>query len=371
MAPHLHDLFGFAPLGRAFELVLWGVAVLTGAALAWSERRSPRTWSENPLAWVLVAALVGFGGLRFVLTAAAGALLFPGGLPISTYGVAMALGFGVPLALGVRSLRRCPSVFSADEALDLTFWALAGGLIGARVLAWLTDIPHTLGACLAPPEGVDRTCGHLLRVWEGGLVFYGGLLGGLLGGYLWCRRAGVPFLRAADRFIPYVALGHAIGRLGCLAAGCCYGAVAPDLAWGVVYPAGSEPFVAQVASGAVGLDAARSLATHPVPLYEVALEVGLFFALSAWTHRHPPADHSRPAGRVVGWWLMVYAAGRFVLEALRGDPVRGFVARIELPALAEWLHLPADTPMLLSTSQAIALGCLLAGVALAFRRIRT
>lgn len=368
MAPWLHELLGFPNAGRGFELVFWTLTALLGGTLLFRERRSGRHPSENVLAWLLGTGLAAFGVVRLG-SAIAGRLYFPPeGLHIPVYGVAMAAGFGLPLAIAIRDARRHPAALSAEDAVDLTFWVIVSGLVGARVLAIALDFPSTVGACVAGGEAGRAACWSLLRFWEGGLVFYGGFVGSMLGGWWWCRKAGVPFWAAADQFVPYMALGHAIGRLGCVAAGCCFGAeCGAGFPFGVTYPAGSAVWDAHVGAHGGPTDAMveslRSAPVHAVQLYEAAFELLMFVVL----RRMSRARSRRPldsAGAVVGVWLVAYGAARFCLEVFRGDVVRGFLVRFEAPSIAGTLGLSAETPLALSTSQAVALAAMAAGALL-------
>src|SRR6185295_11459391 len=107
----------------------------------------------------------------------------------------------------------------------------------------------------------------------GGIVLYGGLLAGMLAAMVLARWRGLPALRVADLAAPGVLLAAAFGRLGCLLAGCCHGAVAET---GLRYPAGSPAFREQLRQGLIDADAARSLPTMPILLLEAAALL-LFF----------------------------------------------------------------------------------------------
>ncbi|MFT6400375.1 MAG: phosphatidylglycerol:prolipoprotein diacylglycerol transferase [Bradymonadia bacterium] len=281
---------------------------------------------------------------------------------IPNYGVAMALGFAVPLAWQiVRARRRGAGPLSTEGSIDLGFWIIVAGVAGARALSWLQHLPHDLPACVNAGQ-----CGDLLRFWSGGLVFYGGVLGSLLAGWFWCKRRDIDFLEAAAEVVPFVALGHAIGRVGCFLTGCCYGGIcAHPSPMGVHYPVDSAPF--NSATGQVDQDTVwqmieqgHSIAMHPVQLYEAGAEVLLFASLLWLAHRASPR-------RVVAAWLMAYGVLRFCLEMIRGDRIRGFWFEWTSDALTNLLNVPQGTSLLLTTSQAIAVVLVVGGIVLWWR----
>jgi phosphatidylglycerol:prolipoprotein diacylglycerol transferase len=134
-------------------------------------------------------------------------------------------------------------------------------------------------------------------IHHGGLVFYGGLLGASLVTVWFARARGVPLWRLADTLAPSIALGQAVGRVGCLVNGCCYG-LPTALPWGLHYPADH---------------ATCGVAVHPVQAYEALLDLGLYAALE-WRHRHKRFD-----GQVFALYLIAYALLRGGVEFLRGD----------------------------------------------------
>ncbi len=213
-------------------------------------------------------------------------LLRIGPLTLRTYGLMLALGFlaGIWLAVG-RAKRRG---FDPDTVLDLCFYLIVGGILGARAL-YVMEYPFYY---LANPLSI-------LKIWEGGLVFYGGLIGAaavfVLFGRL--RRLDLPAL--ADVLTPSVILGQAIGRLGCFAAGCCHG-LPTERWWGVTF---TDPLTL----------APRDVAIHPTQLYFAAADLALFTVLPAIDRRR------RFAGQTLVAYLGLYAVVRFGLEFLRGD----------------------------------------------------
>lgn len=252
------------------------------------------------------------------------------------YGVLVALGMGCGVALGwlLAPRTRIPRKAYGDVA----FVALLTGLVGARILFVLVEWETFRTLCEA-----GQDCWAAVKIWKGGLVYYGGLLSGLAGGLAWARFAGLPLGDAAALFAIGQPLGHAIGRVGCLVRGCCYGQHHAGLPWAVD-------------------------GRHPTPIYEIFGE-GLIFAMTLWFFLRETRRPQPRLWRVLGLYLASYATLRFFVELFRGDALRGFVVRLDTPGLAGALGLPPDVPVLLSVSQALSLA-IIAGVALAALRGR-
>jgi phosphatidylglycerol:prolipoprotein diacylglycerol transferase len=215
-------------------------------------------------------------------------------LAIHTYGLLVGLGFVVGTYFAVRQGRK--SGLAPADMLDLCFWLIVSGLMGGRLGFMAVNIREYL----AEPFGV-------LRFWEGGFVWYGGFIGALAAGWLFVRFKSIPFLKAADSVIPGVAIGHAVGRLGCFAAGCCWGrACSPAYPLGVVF---TDPEAL----------APKGIPLHPVQLYEAAGEGLIFLVLLRIAGRR------KYNGQVLLVYMTLYPVLRAVLETFRGDFQRGFL----------------------------------------------
>ncbi len=266
--------------------------------------------------------------------------LFSRDFALHTYGLAIATAFLVAIFVGTRTAAR--SGEDPDKVRDLCFWLLVSSLVGARLVFVATNVPEYVRLCRE-----EHDCFRALRVWEGGLVFYGGFFGALAGAVYYTRRYAMNFWRPAAILAPSVAPGHFFGRLGCFAAGCCWGREASGraLAWAVRFPSESLAFQDYVARGALPSGAEVTPPLHPVQLYEAFGELALFFALSLYGRR------KRWDGQVLVAYLAGYAVLRFVVELFRGDAARKFVVG--------WL----------STSQLLALVAIVFAAALfAWRR---
>ena len=184
-----------------------------------------------------------------------------------------------------------------DAVMDLFFWVMVSGLAGSRIMYILNSVDHFW---LDPMV--------VFRVWEGGLVFQGGIIGGLPVGYWYVRKHKLPFFKLADVFTPALSLGHALGRIGCYLAGCCYGLQCnADFPLRMIFPANPDT----VAPAGIPL--------YPTQLTEAFGELAIF-AFLLWYRKHKPFD-----GAIFVIYFAVYSVLRSVIEVFRGDTIRGFV----------------------------------------------
>jgi phosphatidylglycerol:prolipoprotein diacylglycerol transferase len=213
-----------------------------------------------------------------------------GPIPIRMYGLMIGIGF--LLAIYLASRRAKKEGINPDLILDMGVYLLLAAIIGSRILYVLTTL-----------QEFTRNPLDVFAIWKGGLVFYGGLLAAVPIGIWYVRKHGLPVWQTADITAPYVALGHAFGRLGCFFAGCCYGAPCN----GPVCITFSDP---------------HSLAPQGVPLFPTQLmESGgefLIFGMLLILRRYKKFD-----GQLFWLYLVFYAILRFTIEFFRGDIVRG------------------------------------------------
>jgi phosphatidylglycerol---prolipoprotein diacylglyceryl transferase len=288
------------------------------------------------------------------------------GLPVRSYGLIVAAGFLVGLLLAMRAARR--QGLPPTLLLDLGFWILISSLCGSRLLHVLTEAGTYAHRCAGGPrprglEQVLYDCTAPLHLWEGGLVFYGGLLAAAPVVLWFCRRHQLRFLEIADLLAPFLALGHFIGRLGCLAAGCCYGKPVQG-AFGLSFPRGSVAYQEMMKAGLLARAAAATPPLHATQLYEALCELCIGLTLLLVARR------KRWHGQVVLLYGALYATGRLIVELFRADPDRHYLLRVATPGLSRLLGLPAAAPALLSTSQAISLLLLIGIAVLWWRRNR-
>ena len=230
-------------------------------------------------------------------------LISLGPLPIRTYGVCMALGFFAAWQVVAWLCRRTGRAL--EPLSNLLLVLMLAGVVGSRV-AYV--IEHWQSEFAANPRSV-------FYVWQGGLMFYGGLILALGYFFLWCRLKKERILPLADLLATVVPLGHAFGRVGCFFYGCCYGRVSAS-ALAVAFPRGSPAWYEQMHAGRIPQTATASLPVLPTQLFEAAAVLTLFVALLLLYRRFALV---RP-GLVTGAYFVGYALVRFALEYLRGDP---------------------------------------------------
>jgi phosphatidylglycerol---prolipoprotein diacylglyceryl transferase len=241
---------------------------------------------------------------------------------IPTYGVLVAIAFLVALAITVRLGRRAG--IDPERITNLAIYCALMGLLGAKVLMVLFDLPRFI-----------RNPGELFS-WDtlqAAGVYFGGLLLAIGFALLYARHFKMPWLQTADVFAPGIAIGHSIGKVGCFAAGCCWG-TPTNVPWAVT-------FTSHAAHDLVGVPLYVPL--HPAQLYESATEL-ITFGLVYWRigKKHRP-------GEIIGLYLVVSSALRFFVEFFRNHEQA----------------LPFGLP--LSITQWIALGLIVAGALLLWR----
>ena len=214
-------------------------------------------------------------------------LISIGSFYIPTYGVLVALGFLTGLTVTMRLARRAG--LPAEKMTNLALYCAIAGIIGAKLFMFLFDIRDYI-----------RDPGQIftMETLQAAGVFHGGFIAALLLAAFYIRKQKLPVLRVMDNFAPGVAVGQAIGRLGCFAAGCCWGR-ACYLPWGVRF---RSDFAAPVP---------LNTPLHPVQLYESAADLLIFFYL------YRRATQRHPAGQVIGLYLVLYSTARFIIEFYR------------------------------------------------------
>jgi phosphatidylglycerol:prolipoprotein diacylglycerol transferase len=213
------------------------------------------------------------------------------GFPINTYGVFLALAFLGAIFVTVRLAVR--DGLPRERVYDLCLWLLLSSLIGSKVLMFLTE----------PAYRENPAQLFSLDFLRSGGVFYGGLLGALITGYIFMRRWKLPWWKTADACAPGIALGSVLGRQGCFSAGCCWGKPT-TLPWGVRFT--------ELGHEVTGVPIDVKL--HPTQLYEsLAMLVAFIFLL--WLHKR-----KKFSGQVILAYAFIYALVRFLIEFVRDDP---------------------------------------------------
>ena len=218
--------------------------------------------------------------------------IFSREIVVRAYGIICAIGFLAGIYMAFREARRLGR--NPGVVLDLSFWLIFAGMTGGRIAFILVNFSEYFGN---PVE--------ILRFWDGGFVWYGGLIGAIAGGWIFMAVKSIEFAPMADIMILGVPLGHAIGRIGCFMAGCCWGK-----------PCGDD-FPLGVMFGDPESAAPKNVHLHPVQLYEAAGELAIFGVLMALRGR------KKFEGQIFLVYLVLYSALRFAVEFFRGDRIRG------------------------------------------------
>jgi len=246
-----------------------------------------------------------------------------GPITVYTYGVLLAAAYLCGLQLArVRARTRG---LDANRILDLGIYIIISALIGAKLLLLITDF-RTFSA--NPRE--------LLTLARSGGVFYGGLILAVAVALYYIRKIGLPLWTTCDVFAPGIALGHVVGRFGCLFAGCCYGKET-HVPWAITF---HDPFAAANVGTPLGVP------LHPTQLYEAGAELLILIALLVTERKGRPYP-----GRTFWLYMLLYAVSRFIIEFYRGDE-RGMVGALSTSQFISVLLAPLAVAMLVYLSRA-------------------
>jgi len=215
------------------------------------------------------------------------------GFSIHSYGVMLAIGFMVGISLAAKEAVR--TGVDPEKVLNLTFWILISSIVGSRIFHCVVFYPQYLEDPL-----------RIFKLWEGGLVFYGGFLGAVAASILYTHLHKMNFWQVADIMIPSVMIGLMFGRIGCFLAGCCFGKSCPaDFPLGITFHNN------------------LGLGVKNIPLYPTqplsAFNAFVIFVI-LWLYRTKKRFH----GELLAIALLLYSVTRSLIEILRDDP-RGFV----------------------------------------------
>lgn len=220
-------------------------------------------------------------------------LLNIGPFPIHTYGFLIAMGFLIAVSVAKRLAAQ--SKLDVDRVIDICFWSLLIGFLGARTLFIITRWSYFVSNPIA-----------IFKIWEGGLVFLGGPIVVIPFIVWYVQKYKLSVWKVTDILAPPLVIAHAFGRLGCLSAGCCYGK-----------PTGSS-FGIRLYSDLVE-HSLQGIPLHPTQLYEASALLILYFGLRYIFNR------KLFDGQVVLTYLIAYPIIRSIIEIFRGDLIRGFV----------------------------------------------
>jgi phosphatidylglycerol---prolipoprotein diacylglyceryl transferase len=254
-------------------------------------------------------------------------------LPVHTYGALYVGGLLMGLLVAYRQAKILGKYH--NDVLDFGFWALVGALLGARSLFiiveahyYFVENPFTE----LPVIGISIPT--FLAVWKGGFVFWGGAVGGVIALIIFCKKRNLPLGLIADYCAPGLALGHAVGRIGCVAGGCCYGYetfhldhaghVIADTPFALSFPEGSIAYSAlfnqaQGETLALMQKLGTTVPLFPVQIMESIGNVLIFFILMMLI------PMKRAHGQITLVYFILYSILRSFAETFRGDSARGFV----------------------------------------------
>lgn len=208
--------------------------------------------------------------------------------PITIYSYGFFIGIGILVALLLSIHRGKKLGFSSDVILDLCIYGVLGGFIGAKLLFWIVEFPNIL-----------KNPSYIVETLSSGFVVYGGIIVGILTGYVYCKIKKLDFLMHLDFIIPMIALAQGFGRIGCFSTGCCYGKETHS-ALGVIFEN--------------SLSAPNGVSLIPTQLFS---SVGDFFIAAFLLYY---SSKSKIKGQVTGLYMILYSMGRFIIEMFRDDP---------------------------------------------------
>jgi phosphatidylglycerol:prolipoprotein diacylglycerol transferase len=221
-----------------------------------------------------------------------------GPFTIYSYGVLLAASYLLGLRLAMWRAKKWG--LDSQRVLDLGIYIIIAALVGAKLLLVVVDFDQF------------RSAAEVMTLARSGGVFYGGLLLAVGVAFWYIAKHGLPFWTTCDVFAPGIALGHVTGRLGCLAAGCCYGKPT-DVPWAVIF---TNPLAAANVGTPLGIP------LHPTQIYEAAAALLILVLLLTTERRGRPFP-----GRTFWSYMFLYAVSRYIIEIYRGDP-RGMVLGI-------------------------------------------
>ncbi|MBI2834168.1 MAG: prolipoprotein diacylglyceryl transferase [Acidobacteria bacterium] len=246
-------------------------------------------------------------------------LPFVGPLTIYTYGVLLATAYLVGLKFAmVRAARRD---MDQNRVLDLGIYIIIGALVGAKLMLLFVDFRFFTSK---PSE--------LVTLVRSGGVFYGGLILSVAVSLWYLRRHRMPIWDTCDVFAPGIALGHVVGRVGCLMAGCCFGKPT-TMPWAIQF---TDPFVSSNVGTPLGVP------LHPTQVYEAVAELAILILLLTTERKGRPFP-----GRTFWGYLFLYAVSRFVIEFYRGDDRGMVLGALSTSQFVSVLLVPLSVVMLL------------------------
>ncbi|MDR0401494.1 MAG: prolipoprotein diacylglyceryl transferase [Endomicrobium sp.] len=218
---------------------------------------------------------------------------------IHTYGFFVALAFTISFLYLYYSIKKIKKkIISYDELYHIFVYIMISGIFCARLFFIILNLEYFI---LYPID--------VLKIWNGGLVYYGGFVGSIIFIFIYTKSKKIDLFNLCDIFAPSLALGHAIGRIGCFFAGCCYGK-ATNLPWAITFT--NEYSLA-----------IKHVSVHPTQIYESIINFLLFIILHFYSNGYGYfGNNSIGSGMSVAIYLIVYGIARVVIEFFRGDTTK-------------------------------------------------
>ncbi|MGN0471653.1 MAG: prolipoprotein diacylglyceryl transferase [Lachnospiraceae bacterium] len=245
-----------------------------------------------------------------------------GNFNIPTYGTLFLIGFIIAIFIG-RHIGPSMGIGKDDAFYGMLYCAI-GILIGSKVMYFVSKLPNVITNFSAVIKWAKTDFGGLMGYLFGGLVFYGGLIGAIIGIYRYCYHFRVSFKAFVNVYAPLIPLIHAFGRVGCFLAGCCYGMEYHG--FGAVQFPSPDKFPMFDTDPVLS-----SVPRLPVQLIEAGLNIIAFIILWTLTKKR----RNKPM-QTMGFYLVYYTVARFVLEFFRGDIERGYFGAI---TTSQWISL--------------------------------
>lgn len=225
-------------------------------------------------------------------------LISIGSFEIHTYGVMQAIAFFTAIFVAIRRAKK--EDIDPNVIFDFAIWILVSVVIGARV--WYV-VEHISEYTENPFD--------VFKIWQGGLVFYGGFIGAIVGGLWFLKRRKLSFTKIGDIIAPSLAIGVAIGRIGCFLNGCCYGRISQR--FGIPFPAKDfpPPYADQLRQGLIEPGATHSLPVIPTQSYSTLDNLVIFAILMLLSRRKPFQ------GFLIWLFFGLYGVHRFIIDFFR------------------------------------------------------
>lgn len=208
--------------------------------------------------------------------------------PITVYSYGLMIAIGIISALLLSTYRAKKLGFNEDVIIDLGIYGIIGGFIGSKLLFWMVEF-----------QNVIHDPKYIFETLTGGFVVYGGIMGGVLTGYIYCKKKHLDFWGYLDLVVPAIAMAQGFGRIGCFATGCCFGRET-DSVFGIVFQN--------------SLYAPNGVPLIPTQLFSSAGDFIIAGILLYYSSK------SKRKGQVSGLYMILYSVGRFIIEIFRGDP---------------------------------------------------